>query len=94
MALSTVLSLAAAAFITQAQTITTAPPISTPTIGDTPLPLTQYHFAYPNLVSPEHTLLIIRDWNYLFQPEKVNPFQVGRGPQSGYNICNSTTARL
>jgi hypothetical protein len=24
-------------------------------------------------------------------PEQVNPFPVGRGPQSGYNICNSTT---
>jgi len=24
-------------------------------------------------------------------PEQVNPFDSGRGPQSGYNICNSTT---
>ena len=24
-------------------------------------------------------------------PYQVNPFPVGRGPQSGYNICNSTT---
>lgn len=24
-------------------------------------------------------------------PYKVNPYAVGRGPQSGYNICNSTT---
>jgi hypothetical protein len=38
-----------------------------------PLPLTDYHYTYPNL------------------PEQVNPFDVGRGPQSGYNICNSTT---
>lgn len=26
------------------------------------------------------------------QPYQVNPYAVGRGPQSGYNICNSTTA--
>jgi len=52
---------------------TTAPPASTPTLGNSPLPLTQYSFKYPNL------------------PEQVNPFPVGRGPQSGYNICNSTT---
>jgi hypothetical protein len=38
-----------------------------------PLPLTDYHYTYPNV------------------PEQVNPFPVGRGPQSGYNICNSTT---
>src|SRR5882762_7035544 len=29
---------------------TTAPPASTPTVGPTPLPLTQYTFTYPNLV--------------------------------------------
>jgi len=51
----------------------TSPPSSTPTLGPSPLPLTQYSFQYPNL------------------PEQVNPFNVGRGPQSGYNICNSTT---
>jgi hypothetical protein len=38
-----------------------------------PLPLTDYHYTYPNV------------------PEQVNPFPVGRGPQSGYNVCNSTT---
>ncbi|KZP14013.1 hypothetical protein FIBSPDRAFT_797146 [Athelia psychrophila] len=24
-------------------------------------------------------------------PEQVNPYAIGRGPQSGYNVCNSTT---
>jgi hypothetical protein len=38
-----------------------------------PLPLTDYHYTYPNV------------------PYQVNPFPVGRGPQSGYNQCNSTT---
>jgi len=37
------------------------------------LPLTEYHYTYPNV------------------PYQVNPFASGRGPQSGYNICNSTT---
>jgi len=58
---------------TPAATITAPPAISTPNIGNSPLPLTQYHFTYPNL------------------PYQVNPFQGDRGPQSGYNICNSTT---
>jgi len=30
-------------------------------------------------------------YSYPNVPEQVNPFPVGRGPQSGYNICNSTT---
>jgi len=42
-------------------------------VGNAPLPLTQYHFTYPDV------------------PEQVNPFPVGRGPQTGYNICNATT---
>jgi hypothetical protein len=37
------------------------------------LPLTEYHYTYPNV------------------PYQVNPFPSGRGPQSGYNLCNSTT---
>lgn len=28
---------------------------------------------------------------YSALPEQVNPFPVGRGPQSGYNKCNSST---
>jgi hypothetical protein len=52
---------------------TTPAPTATPTLGNSPLPLTQYTFTYPNL------------------PEQVNPFPAGRGPQTGYNICNSTT---
>jgi len=70
--LASVLLLGASVLSVSSQT-TTAPPASTPTLGSSPLPLTQYSFQYPNL------------------PEQVNPFNVGRGPQSGYNICNSTT---
>jgi len=70
--LSSILLFGASVLSVTGQT-TTAPPASTPTLGKTALPLTQYSFQYPNL------------------PEKVNPFDTGRGPQSGYNICNSTT---
>ncbi|BGP15856.1 hypothetical protein JCM10213_005658 [Rhodosporidiobolus nylandii] len=31
-------------------------------------------------------------FSYADVPYQVNPFASGRGPQSGYNICNSTTA--
>ncbi|GAA5981935.1 hypothetical protein JCM10908_004674 [Rhodotorula pacifica] len=31
-------------------------------------------------------------YSYGSQPYKVNPYASGRGPQSGYNICNSTTS--
>jgi len=37
--------------------------------------------------------LPLTDYQYPYSaiPEQVNPYAVGRGPQSGYNICNSTT---
>jgi len=70
--LSSLLLFGASILCVSGQT-TTSPPASTPTLGSSPLPLTQYSFQYPNL------------------PEQVNPFNIGRGPQSGYNICNSTT---
>ncbi|GAA6027410.1 hypothetical protein JCM8097_007841 [Rhodosporidiobolus ruineniae] len=31
-------------------------------------------------------------YSYGSQPYQVNPYASGRGPQSGYNICNSTTS--
>ncbi|GAA5856035.1 hypothetical protein JCM9279_003384 [Rhodotorula babjevae] len=36
----------------------------------------------------------LTDYSYSYgqQPYQVNPYNVGRGPQSGYNICNSTTS--
>jgi hypothetical protein len=47
--LSSVLLLGASVLSVSSQT-TTAPPASTPTVGKSPLPLTQYTFKYPNLV--------------------------------------------
>jgi hypothetical protein len=37
--------------------------------------------------------LPLTDYQYPYSaiPEQVNPFAVGRGPQAGYNRCNSTT---
>ena len=42
---------------------------------------------------PTNTPLPLTQYHYPFSaiPEQVNPFPVGRGPQSGYNKCNSTT---
>jgi hypothetical protein len=37
--------------------------------------------------------LPLTDYMYPYSaiPEQVNPFPVGRGPQTGYNRCNSST---
>jgi len=37
--------------------------------------------------------LPLTDYNYPYSaiPYQVNPYAIGRGPQAGYNICNSTT---
>jgi hypothetical protein len=36
-------------------------------------------------------ILSTLEYAYTALPEQVYPFPVLRGPQSGYNICNSTT---
>lgn len=37
--------------------------------------------------------LPLTDYQYPYSaiPYQVNPYAIGRGPQAGYNICNSTT---
>jgi hypothetical protein len=42
---------------------------------------------------PTNTPLPLTQYHYPYNaiPEQVNPFAIGRGPQSGYNRCNSTT---
>ncbi|BGP47864.1 hypothetical protein JCM10450v2_003729 [Rhodotorula kratochvilovae] len=42
----------------------------------------------------ETSPLPLTDYTYSWgqQPYQVNPYAVGRGPQSGYNVCNSTTS--
>lgn len=42
---------------------------------------------------PTNTPLPLTQYQYPYSaiPEQVNPFPIGRGPQSGYNKCNSTT---
>ncbi|GAA5981608.1 hypothetical protein JCM10908_004539, partial [Rhodotorula pacifica] len=36
----------------------------------------------------------LTDYTFAYSqiPYQVNPYPVGRGPQSGYNLCNSTTS--
>ena len=45
---------------------------------------------------PTNSPLPLTQYQYPYSavPEQVNPFPVGRGPQSGYNRCNSTTESL
>lgn len=67
-----------------ASTITTSPPARrTPAA-----PLVQRATTYETT-----TPLPLTDYNYPYSalPYQVNPYAVGRGPQSGYNVCNSTT---
>lgn len=47
-------------------------------------PATTYETNYPLPLTSYH-------YPYDQIPEQVNPYPVGRGPQSGYNRCNSTT---
>ncbi|KAM0748357.1 hypothetical protein T439DRAFT_382798 [Meredithblackwellia eburnea MCA 4105] len=75
-------------------TITDLPPAATITARavatetTSPLPLTDYTYAYTDVNPVTHHPCF-----YVFpaQPYQVNPYDVGRGPQSGYNLCNSTT---
>lgn len=66
-----------------ASTITTSPDARR-----TPAPLEQRATTYETT-----TPLPLTDYSYPYSavPYQVNPYAVGRGPQSGYNICNSTT---
>lgn len=61
--------------------------------GSSPLPLQSAVYTYPNLVNRIFPILttnlaesFLRD-----QPYQVNPFAVGRGPQSGFNLCNEVS---
>ncbi|KAM0756297.1 hypothetical protein T439DRAFT_376514 [Meredithblackwellia eburnea MCA 4105] len=56
-----------------AATTTAKATVAAAAASGTPLPLTQYTYAYSQI------------------PYQVNPYPYLRGPQSGYNECNSTT---
>ncbi|KII94427.1 hypothetical protein PLICRDRAFT_36700 [Plicaturopsis crispa FD-325 SS-3] len=70
----------------ESSTITAAPPRRSPSHHD--LAARQASSTFET-TSP----LPLTDYNYPFSaiPYQVNPFPIGRGPQSGYNLCNSTT---
>lgn len=74
----------ALAFPNDASTITQSPPAR----RTASVPLAQRATTY------ESTLpLPLTDYSYPYSaiPYQMNPYGVGRGPQSGYNIRNSTT---
>src|ERR1700730_9742861 len=57
-----------------------------------PVPLVDQHFSYPNEVVSQRTIVLLTmDLCAYLQPYKVDTDASGRGPQAGYNICNSTT---
>jgi hypothetical protein len=61
----------------------------------TPAPLKRSHHDIAKRQSAIETTspLPLTDYQYPYSalPEQINPFAVGRGPQSGYNRCNSST---
>lgn len=52
-----------------------------------------HHDIAKRQATPTNSPLPLTDYQYPYSaiPEQVNPYPVGRGPQSGYNRCNSTT---
>ncbi|ORY92737.1 hypothetical protein BCR35DRAFT_7233 [Leucosporidium creatinivorum] len=77
--------LSAALLALAATTVSASPSV---TITDAPHP-TLVARAASETTSP----LPLTQYTYAYAdiPYKVNPYAVGRGPQSGYNQCNSTT---
>ncbi|KII94430.1 hypothetical protein PLICRDRAFT_101864 [Plicaturopsis crispa FD-325 SS-3] len=67
-------------------TITAAPPRRSPSHHDL---AARQGSAVTQTTSPQP----LTDYSYPYSqlPYQVNPYPVGRGPQSGYNLCNSTT---
>ncbi|KAF7974539.1 hypothetical protein HWV62_12014 [Athelia sp. TMB] len=65
-------------------TITQSPPAAR-----TPPP----HIAQRATTYETTSPLPLTDYNYPYSalPYQVNPYPIGRGPQSGYNQCNATT---
>jgi len=87
------LSAAVAAILVVSGAAAVAEPAA-PTITPAPRRLEDRVYTPPPYSSYETTSpLPLTDYFYPYSqiPYQVNPFPVGRGPQSGYNQCNSTT---
>lgn len=73
-----------------------SPVFAEPNPQITPAPVVKrstHHDLAKRQSYPTNTPLPLTQYQYPYSaiPEQVNPFPVGRGPQSGYNKCNSTT---
>ncbi|KAF7970700.1 hypothetical protein HWV62_23238 [Athelia sp. TMB] len=70
-------------------TTITASPLARRTPGAVAKRATSAHVTTYETISP----LPLTEYHYPYSaiPEQVNPYAIGRGPQAGYNICNSTT---
>ena len=66
---------------------------STITVAPKPNRTPSYDLAKRQTTYETNSPLPLTQYKYPFSaiPEQVNPFAVGRGPQSGYNKCNSST---
>lgn len=71
-----------------ASTITQSPPAQR-------TPTTHHDLKRDTVATTYETTspLPLTDYQYPYSaiPYQVNPYAVGRGPQAGYNVCNSTT---
>lgn len=92
-------AMAAKIFFTTAliavHSFTPALAVADPLITPAPLAKRSHHdLAKRQSATYETTSpLPLTEYQYPFSaiPEQVNPYAVGRGPQSGFNRCNSTT---
>jgi len=64
-----------------------------PLITPGPMAKRSHHVLAKRQSTETTSPLPLTDYNYPFSaiPFQVNPYAVGRGPQAGYNKCNSTT---
>lgn len=87
-ALASIHSFAPVLAADDASTITQSPPAQR-------TPTTHHDLAKRAASSTYETTspLPLTDYTYPYSaiPYQVNPYAIGRGPQAGYNVCNSTT---
>lgn len=87
-AAATLLSLTSAA---QATNVLTAPPARRTAHADIARDIAARQATDGSVAPVSASPLTDYHIPYTAIPYQVNPYQVARGPQSGYNLCNSTT---
>jgi len=83
-----------AAILSLATLLLASSAFATPSPQITAAPMVKKDMVYARQAAGSATTALpLTDYQFTYPnvPYKVNPFASGRGPQSGYNICNSTT---